>query len=467
MKLLKYIKGASLLLVAMFGFSCTDLAIEPQQSISDDVMFQAMGDFRSAIIGAYHLMQNETWYGRTMPLVPDIMGEDVKQNGSANRYQEFADFEGLPQSGHAYENTLWRDVYDGINRVNKMINAEFTPPAATQTEFDQIIGEAYAIRALAHFDLVRLFAQHYTFTADASHLGIPIVTVTDYTALPTRNTVAEVYTQIIADFNTAISKMTMTREDSYMMTDEAAQALLSRVYLYMEDFPNAVAMADAVINSGKYDLVSASNYVTQFSDGNSSEAIFEIWNDTADRQGSDSVGGMYRASGYGDYLPAKDLLNLLDPDDIRWGMFIVDPDLTGIYASHRVNKWPTTTNDDNVPVIRLSEVYLNRAEAHARSGNDALAQADLNLIRKRALATAPDITLTGSALLEEILLERRRELCYEGHRVFDITRHKQDVVRVDVTGDVAFYAYPGDYFIFPIPQPEINVNTNITQNPGY
>ncbi len=123
--------------------------------------------------------------------------------------------------------------------------------------------------------------------------------------------------------------------------------------------------------------------------------------------------------------------------------------------------------DDNVPVIRLSEVYLNRAEAHARSGNDPLAQADLNLIRQRALATAPDVTLTGSALLDEILLERRRELCYEGHRVFDITRFKQNLVRVDVTGDAANYSDPGNYFIFPIPQPEMNLNPNIAQNPGY
>ena len=118
-------------------------------------------------------------------------------------------------------------------------------------------------------------------------------------------------------------------------------------------------------------------------------------------------------------------------------------------------------------MIRLSEVYLNRAEAHARSGNDAGAQADLNLIRQRALATAPDVTLTGSDLLDEILIERRRELCYEGHRLFDITRHKQGVVRVDNTGDTANYSYPGNYFIFPIPQPEMDLNPNITQNPGY
>ena len=148
-------------------------------------------------------------------------------------------------------------------------------------------------------------------------------------------------------------------------------------------------------------------------------------------------------------------------------MFVVDPNLVGIYASMRVDKYPSTTRTDNVPVIRLSEVYLNRAEANARSGQDAAAQADLNLIRQRGLATAPDVTATGQDLLDEILRERRIELGYEGHRIFDITRHRLDVVRVDCTSDVCFYPYPGPFFILPIPQDEMDVNPNITQNPGY
>jgi len=118
-------------------------------------------------------------------------------------------------------------------------------------------------------------------------------------------------------------------------------------------------------------------------------------------------------------------------------------------------------------VIRLSEVYLNRAEARARSGQDASAQADLNLIRQRGLATAPDVTLTGAALLADILIERRIELGYEGHRIHDIMRHKQDVARVDVTGDIAFQGYPCNFCILPIPFEETDANPNITQNDGY
>jgi hypothetical protein len=148
-------------------------------------------------------------------------------------------------------------------------------------------------------------------------------------------------------------------------------------------------------------------------------------------------------------------------------MFVEDPLLTGIYASMRVNKWPTQSNTDNVPVIRLSEVYLNRAEAYARMGQEADAQADLNMIRQRGLATAPDVTATGQALLDEIAIERRIELGFEGHRIHDLMRHKMDIDRVDVTGDVAHMGYPCQFCVLPIPQPETDTNPNIAQNPGY
>jgi hypothetical protein len=155
----------------------------------------------------------------------------------------------------------------------------------------------------------------------------------------------------------------------------------------------------------------------------------------------------------------------MDPADIRWEMYTTDDLLTGIYASYRVDKWPTQSNTDNIPIIRLSEVYLNRAEARARGGQDASAQADLNMIRQRA--GVPDVTATGQALLDAIALERRIELGYEGHRIHDLMRNRMDINRVDVTGDVAFMSYPCNFCILPIPQAETDTNPNMAQNAGY
>jgi hypothetical protein len=456
------------LLPAFLAMSaCDHLVLEPHAAVSNDAFFESIGDFRAAIVGVYNELAGAGYYGRSIHLMSDIMGEDVKQNGSANRYQEFSDFEGQVVTGHGFETALWTDAYQAVNMLNSIINSSFEAPAGVLNEFNQIMGEAYALRGLVYFDLVRMYGQHYTFTADASHPGVPIVTEFDVEALPSRNTVGEVYAQVVSDLNTGISMMNQTRRGAYMMSEEAAQAILSRVYLYMEDWGNAATAASAVINSGKYSLVTGQAYLDMWEAGGSAEAVFEMQNTDTDNRGSNSLGGMYRASGYGDYLPAKDLLDLIDGADLRWGMYEVDSGLTGIYAAHRVMKWPTQSNTDNIPIIRLAEVYLNRAEANARLGNDGPAQTDLDMIRQRSLATAPAVTATGAALLDEIATERRIELAYEGHRIHDLMRNKMDINRVDVTGDVAFMAYPCNFCILPIPQPETDVNPNLAQNVGY
>lgn len=454
-------------------WSCGEdfLNLQPQQSISNDVFLKTLGDYNAAIIGAHDQMQNSNWYGRYFVLVPDVMGEDVKQNASANRAKEWAEYNGT-EADFVPEN-IWREIYQGIDIANRIINTPFEPAPEVQDEFNNIVGQAYAIRALAHFNLVSVFAQHYTFTADASHPGVPIVLEFDPLAKPNRNTVKEVYDQVIADFQQGISLMTLDPPNAGYMSKEAAQALLSRVYLYKEDFANADDMATAVISSGKFSLTPRSAYPVQFLEGNSSEAIFEMIYNLADNLGSDALGGMYKASGYGDYLPSDDLLNMIDNNDIRKSMFMPDPDLSGIYGSLRVDKYPSSGADigtDNIPVIRLSEVYLNRAEARAKlqpTPNTSGAQDDLNFVRQRALPGAPNVSLTGQALIDEILKERRIELSFEGHRIFDATRNKQDIIRNNCTSDVCTITYPNDRFILPIPDGELNVNTNIQQNPGY
>jgi len=461
----------SILFIAtmLYSTSCSEdfIDLTPQQSLSDSEFLITFDDFEVAMIGGYDQMQNSDWYGRYVPLVSDVMGEDVKQNASANRAKEWAEFNGSSQDFIPEE--IWAELYEGINIANRIINSPFEPPAAVQADFNQIVGEAYALRALAHFDLVKMYAQHYTFTAGGSHPGVPIVTEFDQTAKPSRNTVAEVYAQVISDFEMAEQLMTLDNGTG-RFSREAVQGLLSRVYLYMENYTQAENYASLVINSGNYSLVPNADYPTQFLDGNSSEAIFEIRFDLVDNPGSDHLGGMYKESGYGDYLPAEDLLDIIPDDDIRKTMFREDLNLGGIYGILRVDKFPSegsVIGSDNIPVVRLSELYLNRAEARAKLGNDTGAQEDLNMIKQRGWADAPAATATGDALVTEILSERRIELSFEGHRIHDIARNKLDVVRQDCTSTVCTVTYPNARFILPIPIEETDVNPNIAQNPEY
>ncbi|MEM9673758.1 MAG: RagB/SusD family nutrient uptake outer membrane protein [Bacteroidota bacterium] len=478
MKTIKHIyKSIVLVPLMVLSVSCGDdfLELQPPLQVANEEFLLTVDDFQAAILGTYDQMQLADYYGRYFLLIPDIMGEDIKQNASANRGKEWAEYNGAPTTNQNEHREFWAEIYEVINMANQMINTELEPPASRQEEYNNILGQAHAVRALGHFDLVRLFAQTYTFTSDASHPGVPIVTEFDSEARPGRNTVAEVYGQIISDFEQAISLMNGTPENANAISREAAQALLSRVYLYMGRYAEAEALATEVINSGRFSLVPRDAYANQFLDGNSPEAIFEIAFNLVDNPGSDHIGGMYKESGYGDYLPSRQLFALFEDGDIRGTLFVDDDNLDGgIYADangegKRLYKYPSEGSiiaTDNVPVIRLSEVHLIRAEARAKTGNDAGALADLNPIRERA-GVAPLAGLSGQALVDAVLEERRRELFGEGHRVFDITRNQQDVVRTDCTSPTCTITFPNDRFILPLPQEETDVNSNIQQAPGY
>lgn len=455
-----------LLLSILTFFSCSKefLELEPFQSVDLETAIETIEDYQAAVLGTYSGMQSSNYYGRYFVLVPDVMSDNVKQNSQANRAQLFSDFGANANDGIA--SGMWNTIYNVIARANTVINAESDIPDAVRDDRDQLIGEAYAIRALAHFDLVRAFAQHYGYTASNDHEGIPVVTVFDKDSRPARNTVAEVYTQIVSDLTEAISLLNQD-PGSARISETAAKALLSRVYLYMGNYSGAESMATEVIESGDYQLLSTDNYADAWSSGNSSETLFEIAFSEVDDNGSDALGRMYIVEGYGDYLPAGDLLALIPEGDVRLGLFKEDPNLGGDYGMVRVDKFPDPAVQNNTPVIRLSEVYLIRAEARARSNDEEGAREDLDVIRMRALPTAEATTATGDALIDAILTERRIELMFEGQRLWDLMRTKQDMVRNNCTNSVCTVAYPNDRFIIPIPQAELDVNDNIIQNPGY
>ncbi len=463
----------------LIASSCSDdfLDLTPEDAISNENFLATVEDFQSAIVGGYSQMALADWYGRYMLLIPDIMGNDIKANASANRGAAWALYTGGPTTDQNENREFWQELYEAINIANAMINADYTPPTSQQAEFNQVLGEAYAIRAIAHFDLVRLFGQPYTLNNGAS-AGVPVVTEFDQNSLPSRNTVAEVYAQVISDFQQAINLMTIAPGTATTFSREAAQGLLARVYLYQGDWANAEAQATAVVNSGRFALTAFADYPTMFLDGNSSEAMLEMSMTLADNRGADHIGGMYKETGYGDYLPSQDLLSLFSATDVRGTLFLFDTNLDNtIFASadglgRRVDKWPSAgaaIATDNISVIRYSEVLLIRAEARARAGgNDAGAIADLDAIRFRSDPSATATALSGQALIDEIMLERRRELYAEGHQIFDLSRTGSDMVRTDCsTPGACTFTFPNDRFILAIPQVELDTNPQMVQNPSY
>lgn len=463
--------------------SCSDfLEIKPQQSLELNSALTSLGDFQLAVNGMYDRMTSADYYGRYFVLLPDIMSDDVKQNATANRAKEMAQFSTLPSQFQVVD--IWNTIYSNINRANMIIATDITVKASDQAAYNHLKGQAYALRALGHFDLVRMYAQTHSFTANASHPGVPIKTTpslstNDFANAVTRSTVEEVYTQVITDLLKA-ETLSLSKPTSGTTTatlyKEFVQGLLSRVYLYKRDWTNAAAYATKVIDAryptgaNVHTLVNNAGYRAMFTANFSTESLLELAQLADDNRGADVLGRMYIAEGFGDYLPAKDIYDLIATNDVRKvADFKADAGLSGIYAAHRVDKYNLTTNLNNTKVMRLSEVYLIRAEALANLGtNNTQAQSDLNTIRRRAIPTAPLVTATGTALINEILLERRKELCFEGHRLWDLTRNAIGVVRVNCTApaDKCNLSYPNDLFILPIPSDEIN-RSGIAQNPGY
>lgn len=442
------------------------LELSPQQSVANEEALVTIGDFQSSITAVYNGLSGANYYGRYFILVPDVMSDDVKQHPSANRAKDYAEYSATLGDGIAED--LWAEMFQEINNLNAIINATPDIPSTVQADYNHIVGEALALRGLVYFDMVRMFAQHYSFSADASHLGVPIVLEFDQNGEPNRSSVKAVYDQIISDMTKGIGQISDTPRSGSTSTlsKTAVKALLARVYLYKDDLANAEAMASEVIASGKYSLVDNANYLASWSSDYSDESIFELAMTESDNNGSDALGRMYIVEGYGDYLPSNDLVSLIPVDDARYGLFKEDTFLDGDYAPFRMNKYPSITGEDNTKVIRLSEVYLIRAEARARQNNNA-AQADVDIIRQRGLPSAPAVTATGQALIDEVMLERRKELCFEGQRLWDLMRHKQNVVRTQCTSSICTINYPADKVILPIPEAELDANPNMQANPGY
>lgn len=457
----------------LHGCSDSFLDLEPQTSLSTDMAIGNISDARVALTGIYDGMQSTaSYYARDFVVIPDVSSDDVKISPlNSGRFLTHFNYSMIPSDG--FLTGFWNRAWNTIDRANNIINKIDNIEDGTQADRDQILGEALTLRALAHFDLARIFAQPYSWDANA-----PAIPYMAESAIgnPSRATNQEVYGNVVNDLTTAIPLMTQSRTAAYV-SNNVAKALLARVYLYMENFDQAAQRAIEVINSGAYTLVSNENYIASWSQEFTSESIFSLVMLNIDYSATDALGYIYVERGYGDLLPTDDIISLLlnaggtEPgDDARHDAFL-------IYEAGKddwyINKFPGRggqTGLDNTPILRLSEMYLIAAEALVRRANPDEAQARnyLNAIVQRGNPNAAEITLSGAALRERIYLEKRIEFAFEGHRSFDIKRRKEDLIRgADCTADQCFIPHGDNKLVYPIPQREMDANPNMVQNPGY
>lgn len=444
------------------------------QTLPLDGTIKDLKSLTNAANGVYNNFQNVDYYNRTFTLSPELISDNVfVSRRNSNRYLNHDNFS--IGNGDGYVLGAWSAMYDVVVNANLAIAhgeaVNFIP--GEEQGARQVIGEMYAARALALFDLVRFFAQPYNFTADASHAGVPVITEPKNEIIaPPRETVKVVYDQIVSDLQKSLTLMTAVKKDG-RFTVIAAKALLAKVYLYMEKWAEAEQLATEVIDNTTFKLLTNAQYVASWSAKFSGESLFEVANLSTDNSGSDGIGYFYEPGGYGDALATQDLYDTYTSTDVRRELIQAGTRTNAENPAYLVRKYPrgVSTRDDNIKVLRLSEVFLIRAEARAEQGKtntakNAGAQADLNTIIQRADPTADPVTLTGDDLVNRIILERRKELAFEGNRLFDINRKKMDLVLIQ-SDQTRTFTYPNNRFIMPIPFSEVNTNPNIEQNPAW
>lgn len=480
-------------LLTTVNLSCSDDYVERDivYDITSENYFNSEEEYNYALIAAYDLLHAS---------YPNVILGEIASDNTLCGGESATDVIGWQQVDlmtHTPVNSnlrdIWNWMFSGVNRAAYIL--EFKD----KTDFDgraQIVAEARFLHAYYNFELVKWFG------------GIPLkgdarFVLGDELTIP-RSSVTDCYTSIEQDLLLAIEDLSPNAPQIGRASKGAAQALLGKVYLYQGKYDLAAPMLDNVINSGSYSLALGDNYKNLFEDigENAPESVFEVQytdvqgasfdclqcvegNVAVGFSGPRSYNGPLFTSGFSFNVPTPDAAAIFEDDDLRKDVTILDmatfgPENNASYSpgynntgffnrkyiprkrSEGAQGDLNLTNPNNYRAIRYADVLLMAAEAFSEIGNSAKAQQYLNEVRRRAFDDMDhDITVTGNALTQAILQERRLELFGEGHRFFDLVRRSQ------AQGTIPGYV-EGKNNLFPIPIEEIQFSNGLwTQNPQY
>lgn len=454
---------------------------EPINQTGKNTLFETVNGASLALNGTYNLLLN--YYKNEFGMYADAASDNLIRGTAAPVMLPQFNFQSSVSDDATAVGHIWLNIFETLNNANNILAA--IPSLSTKfpddvPTLDAIKGQALVIRALCHFDLSRVYAQPYNFTPDASHLGVPVLLKTPSPGeLVARKTMKQTYDQLIQDLNDALPYLQKYANHTtrVKVTYQAALAFLSRVYLYKGDWSQSVSYADMVINDNAYELATAANYKSIFIPvaglQTKGENIFQLTNAGLSNQ-STNIASVFSDTVTAGYAASGKLKLMYEITDIRsTTMFNIpkkglnaEKSFTAKYADGVVS----TVKPPLIQMIRLSELYLNRAEAKWNLKRYTDAADDLRIIAQRANPSKTIVISYGSEsdLYKQIADERNRELCFEGHRFFDLARRKESMVRgSDCNATTCILTYPNDKFVLPIPLKETQANEAMIPNPGF
>ncbi|WP_111671940.1 RagB/SusD family nutrient uptake outer membrane protein [Algoriphagus litoralis] len=464
---------------ALIAGSCTDLDVTPRQSLTPEVTFSTATGYQSLAFSTYGVARGFNQYGQQFMIAPEVMADNLRIIANTGRYI------GQEANADRAHMGMWTTQYwAAINNTNIIIEG------IDESEGDDALkarvkAEAYFLRALHYFDLARVYG--YEPGKEVGGFNKSVIIRTEPTLgfsnadFRARATNREVYDLMISDLQAAINGLpnaALGSANIYRASKGSAQALLARVYLYDSKFAEAESMAtQAMASFGLTDsgtgLLTPENYVSAFSTFPNPESLFEIEIRSNDWSGVDGVNNSVCSLTANVFPSAQfiltvtdELYNSYEDGDIRKEAWTATTRTGSSGTVYRSNKWLGAKGDflQNLPIIRASELYMIRAEARFRTGNAGGARADLNALRTNRGLSAVAADLSGDALFEQIMNERRKEFVLEGHRWFDLKRNGMDITKAGRFENVPYSDYR---LLAPLPTDQLQLNELLEQNPGY
>ncbi len=475
---MKNIKIAILSALILTVASCSDkLELLPEQSLAGSQAFSSAANAESTLRGVYSQSQLLEVFGSGPQIIFDYQADNTEFVGSFPTLQDINSY--VTTSPNATIQVYWQVNYRVINAANSVIEnvPNVKDPALTPEISKRLIAEAKFLRAITHLNLINMFAQPFQVQNGAS-LGVPLLlkSFTGEIEYPSRATVAACYEQIIKDLNEALIDLpaVSTAASRGRATKGAAAGYLSRLHLYKGEFQKAADFANQVITAtATYSL--AANY-SFYGAAPTAEHVFVLINSATDngRTGSGGWASYHRPAangGRGDCAMTANLEASFTKEATDKRLVDLSTFVTAADGQRRrmTLKFPDAANNTDLsPLLRTSEMYLTRAEALAElNGINAESLTLVNGIRTRAGLPAWTSTTfaTKEAFVSAILEERRKELCFEGHRRMDLLRRGLPLRTTGTTATLAIYG--GLKTVLPLPQREIDLNKNLVQNQSY
>lgn len=477
---MKNIKIIFLSIFVLFASSSCDsmLDVSTKHALPQDKIKTAAG-CESLIIGVYDMLQDSYYAGRDLICIPDVMGDNTQLSPGATSYSGQYNFKPY------YNMDIWESAYRQIGALNEAIfylsELEQTPKVKALT------GEALFLRAYNYFNLSIIYSRVPGKLVENFNLCVPLLTepffnegssITEQASVP-RATVDAVWGQIADDLTNAYTMLNNNDGSNYpnRVSAVAVKAFQSRFYLYKGEWDNAVSAANTAIADSEVSLYNGL-YTDIFSKG--TESIWQLNYTVNENMKSLSLHSTYGtldngardAEGFGDGTGpgdaqlsiSTDFMNILDQSKDKRFSAVRKVHYYGqdLWWTTKFNSWGGVFGLDNIPLIRISEIYLNRAEAYAHLKNYTLARNDVNALRNvRGLGNADAV---NSELLNEILLQRRIELAFEGHRFFDMKRLGLPISRPNGLSEIPYADFR---VVAPIGATEMDVNKKLVNNPGY